>query len=292
MKIVAIKELLDEIGGPALICYEFEADKQRLLKAIKGSVLFDGTRKQIEAFAAGNIQHLILHPGSAGHGVDQLQDGTDTLVFFGIGWSLENHAQVIERIGPTRQLQSGHPRPVFIHYIAAQNTIDEVVMQRLIHKQSVQEVLMDAVKRRDHLFNPVPRAVVKYFLPLQADVCIVSALEANTKARKMMITSTEPTQLLDFQDPLIILVEGATSRWQQAQARNDPCTWRALGVYLFNCAGVLAKEDLQGIADNHDTLAAVAMQHAHDLHPRRAIKTSSRNLLQVQAYNPNPRTRS
>lgn len=147
-KLDALKELSDEVNAPMLLAYHFDFDRQRLLKAFKGSVAFDGTRKQVDAFGRGHIQHLILHPGSAGHGIDGLQDGSDTLAFFGSHWSLENHDQIIERIGPTRQLQSGHPRPVFCHYIAAQNTIDERVLQRLIEKKSVQEILLDAMKQR------------------------------------------------------------------------------------------------------------------------------------------------
>lgn len=148
IKLDALRELSDEVNAPMLLAYHFEFDKQRLLKAFKGSVAFDGTRKMIEAFGKGHIQHLVLHPGSAGHGIEGLQDGSDTLAFFGYDWSLENHDQVIERIGPTRQLQSGHPRPVFCHYIAMQNTIDTRKLERLIEKKTVQEILLNAMKQR------------------------------------------------------------------------------------------------------------------------------------------------
>lgn len=148
-KLDALRDLSDQVNAPMLIAYWYEPDRERLLKAFKGSaVAFDGSRKQIDAFAAGSIQHLVIHPGSAGHGIDGLQDGSDTLAFYGMDWSLELHDQVIERIGPTRQMQSGHPRPVFCHYIAAQKTIDERVLERLIAKKSVQEILLDAMRQR------------------------------------------------------------------------------------------------------------------------------------------------
>ena len=70
------------------------------------------------------------------------------MVFFSVNWNLEEHQQIIERIGPTRQMQAGHDRPVFIHYILANDTVDFVVLERLESKASVQQVLMAAMKRR------------------------------------------------------------------------------------------------------------------------------------------------
>ena len=56
--------------------------------------------------------------------------------------------QIIERIGPTRQAQAGHDRPVYIHHIVANNTIDEVVMERRNSKRAVQDLLLEAMKHR------------------------------------------------------------------------------------------------------------------------------------------------
>ncbi|MGL9750618.1 MAG: ATP-dependent helicase, partial [Symbiopectobacterium sp.] len=56
--------------------------------------------------------------------------------------------QIIERIGPTRQIQAGHNRPVFIHHIIAADTVDELVMQRRDSKRNVQDFLLDAMKKR------------------------------------------------------------------------------------------------------------------------------------------------
>ena len=69
-------------------------------------------------------------------------------MFFSVNWNLEEHQQIIERIGPVRQLQAGHNRPVFIHYILANETVDFDVLERLESKATVQEVLMKAMKRR------------------------------------------------------------------------------------------------------------------------------------------------
>ncbi|MNC50897.1 hypothetical protein D3C75_1001650 [compost metagenome] len=86
-----------------------------------------------------------------GHGVDGLQYHTNIMAFFGYSWSLENYLQFIERIGPTRQLQAGFKRPVFMHMIMAADTVDELVLERLHSKREVQDILLEALKHRGYL---------------------------------------------------------------------------------------------------------------------------------------------
>jgi SNF2 family DNA or RNA helicase len=78
-----------------------------------------------------------------------LADGGNILVFFAHWWALEERQQILERIGPVRQKQAGHDRPVFIHNIVARDTVDEMVIERIATKRSVQEVLLEAMKRRN-----------------------------------------------------------------------------------------------------------------------------------------------
>ena len=61
-------------------------------------------------------------------------------------WDLEQYLQVIERIGPTRQCQAGHPRPVYIYHIMARGTLDPVVLARLQTKREVQDLLLEYLK--------------------------------------------------------------------------------------------------------------------------------------------------
>jgi len=130
-----------------LVAYQFKSDLARLLKAFPQGKHLDKDPQTVKDWNAGKIPVLFAHPQSAGHGLN-LQDGGNILVFFAVDWSLENHLQIIERIGPTRQLQSGHDRPVFIHRILAKDTADEMVLERLETKREVQDILMDAMKRR------------------------------------------------------------------------------------------------------------------------------------------------
>ena len=100
----------------------------------------------IKAWNAGEIRMLLAHPASAGHGLN-LQHGGHHLVFFGLNWNLEEHMQIIERIGPQRQKQSGYDRPVVLYYIIARDTVDTLVMDRLETKRSVQDILLEAMRR-------------------------------------------------------------------------------------------------------------------------------------------------
>lgn len=145
-KIEALKSVVEEAAGaPVLVAYHFKSDLARLARAFPQGRALDADPGTISAWNAGKIPILFAHPASAGHGLN-LQDGGNIIVFFGLWWNLEEHAQVIERIGPTRQAQSGHNRSVFVHHIVAQGTVDELVLARLKTKASVQSLLLEAMK--------------------------------------------------------------------------------------------------------------------------------------------------
>lgn len=91
---------------------------------------------------------IFVSHNSMGHGVDGLQQVCNIAVFADLWWDLDQRAQFIERIGPTRQMQAGFDRPVFVYDIVASGTIDETVLARMISKVSVQEALLEAAKRR------------------------------------------------------------------------------------------------------------------------------------------------
>ena len=146
-KLEALDSIIEEAAGmPILVVYNFKSDLARLQKRYHQGKVMDQDPNTIIDWNAGKIPLLFLHPKSAGHGLN-LQDGGNTLAFFSLDWNLEERLQVIERIGPVRQAQAGHNRPVFIHYIIADKTIDEVVLARVDEKRSVMESLMEAMKR-------------------------------------------------------------------------------------------------------------------------------------------------
>lgn len=147
-KLQALDSILNESGGmPVLVAYHFKSDLARLLKAFPKGRHLDQDPQTIRDWNAGKIPVLFAHPASAGHGLN-LQDGGNILVFFSHWWDLEQYQQIIERIGPTRQIQAGHNRPVWIHHIIATDTIDEMVMERRESKREVQDILLEAMKKR------------------------------------------------------------------------------------------------------------------------------------------------
>ena len=86
------------------------------------------------------MQLAVIHPASAGHGLN-LQQGGSTLVWFGLTWSLELYQQTNARLW-----RQGQSESVIIHHIIAEETMDEIVMKRLKSKEDVQDDLISAVK--------------------------------------------------------------------------------------------------------------------------------------------------
>lgn len=147
-KLQALEEVLEEAAGmPVLVAYHFKSDLARLRRAFPKGRVLDTDPQTIRDWDAGKIPLLFAHPASAGHGLN-LQDGGNILVFFSVNWNLEEHQQIIERIGPTRQMQAGHNRPMFIYYILARDTVDDIVLARIETKREVQDLLLEALKRR------------------------------------------------------------------------------------------------------------------------------------------------
>ena len=77
-----------------------------------------------------------------------LQDGSNIICFFAHNWNLEEYLQILERLGPTRQKQAGHERPVYVHHNVARDTVEELVMKRIETKREVQDLLMEAMKQK------------------------------------------------------------------------------------------------------------------------------------------------
>ena len=146
-KLDALESVVNETAGAnLLVAYHFQTDLTRIKARFPQARILDDNPKTIKDWNAGKISMLLAHPASAGHGLN-LQDGGHHLVFFSVWWNLEEHQQIIERIGPVRQAQAGYNRPVFIHRILARHTVDEAVIDRLEGKVTVQDALM---KRMNH----------------------------------------------------------------------------------------------------------------------------------------------
>lgn len=147
-KLQALESIIEEAAGmPVLVAYHFKSDLARLRKAFPKGRHLDKDPQTIRDWNVGKIPVLFAHPASAGHGLN-LQDGGNILAMFSHDWNLENFQQIVERIGPTRQAQAGYNRPVFIHHIVANDTVDDIVLARRESKREVQDLLLEAMKQR------------------------------------------------------------------------------------------------------------------------------------------------
>jgi SNF2 family DNA or RNA helicase len=145
-KIEALKSIVEEAGGaPVLVAYQWKSDLDRLVDVFPDARVVTSKDKTFEAdWNAGRVQLAFAHPKSAGHG-NNWQHGGNILVYFGQDWNYEDFAQILERIGPTRQMQSGYDRPVFVYHILARGTLDQYVKHGRENKLAPMESIMNAM---------------------------------------------------------------------------------------------------------------------------------------------------
>ncbi len=141
-KLDALEDLVEAANGkPLLVAYWYEHDLQRIKARFKTARCID-TTKDIDDWNAGRIPLALIHPASAGHGLN-LQDGGCTIVWFGLTWSLELYQQLNARLW-----RQGQKHTVVIHHIVTKGTHDEDVLQALECKDTRQTALIDAVRAR------------------------------------------------------------------------------------------------------------------------------------------------
>lgn len=147
-KLDALEDIVEETAGACLLVgYSFKSDLERILKRFPKAVHFSQEKGIMERWNKGQIPMLVAHPASVGHGLS-LQHGGSILVRFSSDWNGEQFDQMLERIGPVRQAQSGYERNVFEYRIIANRTVDEDVYVSHATKRSVQDCLIDGMRRR------------------------------------------------------------------------------------------------------------------------------------------------
>lgn len=140
-KLDALEDLIESANGkPLLVAYWFKHDLERIkerfdIREIK-------TSNDIKDWNDGEIPVAVIHPASAGHGLN-LQSGGSTLVWFGLTWSLELYQQTNARL-----YRQGQNDTVVIHHIVTKDTIDEDILKALKRKDKTQSSLIDAVKAK------------------------------------------------------------------------------------------------------------------------------------------------
>lgn len=139
-KLDALEDLVESANGkPVLVAYWFRHDKERIQKRMKARELKSSV--DFADWNAGKIPVALIHPASAGHGLN-LQHGGSILIWFGLTWSLELYQQTVARLWRQGQTE----QTVVVQHIVARGTIDERILKALERKDGTQAALIDAVK--------------------------------------------------------------------------------------------------------------------------------------------------
>ena len=141
-KLNVLEELAEELDGPIIIVYKYNHEKDEILKLFSKAVLFNqgDTAQHVKDWNAGKIKHLLLHPASGGHGIN-LQEGGNHIIWFSPIPSLEQYLQTNKRVH-----RPGQTKPVFIHRLIAQETVDEITSDTLKAKEANQDNFLNSMK--------------------------------------------------------------------------------------------------------------------------------------------------
>jgi SNF2 family DNA or RNA helicase len=141
LKLEALDRVIEEAAGaPVLVAYSYQFDLAKLKKRYPHAEVVGETPNLSKRWNNGEIQLLLAHPQSAGHGLN-LQYGGCITVWYGLCWSLEYYQQLNKRLHRPGQLHT-----VFIHHIVAQGTMDMRVMEVLPQKDATQEAFIEATR--------------------------------------------------------------------------------------------------------------------------------------------------
>lgn len=143
-KAEALAEIVDTTSEPVLVFYSFRHDIGTIRRWLPEAKELK-TAGDIAAWNRGEIKVLLAHPASVGFGLN-LQEGGHIVVWYGLTWSLELYQQANARLH-----RQGQARPVIIHHLIAEGTVDEQVMKALERKDTSQAALMAALKERSFL---------------------------------------------------------------------------------------------------------------------------------------------
>ena len=148
-KLDAFLETLEQINDNTVVYYQFQHDRDRLLRALEKTglrVRVYADARDEDAWNRGEIDVLLAHPASCGYGLN-LQAGGHHIIWFGLTWNLEQFQQANKRLH-----RQGQERPVIVHILTVEGSVDEDVIKSLSGKERVQEALLRALKaKRDAL---------------------------------------------------------------------------------------------------------------------------------------------
>ena len=140
-KLEALQEIIEAAQEPVLVFYSYRHDLEAIRDVIPDAEEITG-QESIARWNEGKIRVLLAHPASVGYGLN-LQEGGHVIVWYGLTWSLELYQQANARL-----YRQGQAKPVIIHHLVAEGTVDEQVMKALQAKDTSQAALLAALKER------------------------------------------------------------------------------------------------------------------------------------------------
>lgn len=144
LKLIELESIVAEANGaPIMVAYSYQFDLDNIKRKFPKVRVFGDRKDDMKDWNAGRIPILVLHPASAGHGLN-FQHGGNIAVWYGLNWSLELYHQFNKRLHRSGQ----KAERVFLHHILARGTADEDVMRALNRKGATQDAIMDAVRVR------------------------------------------------------------------------------------------------------------------------------------------------
>jgi SNF2 family DNA or RNA helicase len=143
-KLDKLESIMEEAAGkPVLVAYSFQFDREAIAKRFRYARFFGDSKNDMRDWNAGNIRMLVIHPASAGHGLN-FQHGSNIAVWYGLTWAMELYKQLIKRLHRSGQKADR----VFLHRILMAGTADEDVVKVLSQREATQDSITDAVRVR------------------------------------------------------------------------------------------------------------------------------------------------
>lgn len=140
-KLEALDELIERIGQPCIIYYQYKHDLERILSRHSEARVLK-TDVDVHDWNAKKIDILLAHPASAGYGLN-LQRGGHHIIWYGFTWNYEQYFQANKRLH-----RQGQKKPVIVHHLICQQTMDTDVLKALKKKKCGQDAVIDALKAR------------------------------------------------------------------------------------------------------------------------------------------------
>jgi hypothetical protein len=138
--------LVESAGEPQLVAYKFQSDLERIKKRFPFAVDVAESGDTMKRWNRGEIPLMTINPAGKAEGIN-LQYGGRAITFYSLTWNFSDYAQVIERLGPTRQAQSGLNRTVYVNHLVTENTVDEDILDVLAGRESLASLIRRRTKK-------------------------------------------------------------------------------------------------------------------------------------------------